>query len=31
MMPALGRPDVEQFRTLATRHLGLQYEDGKLD
>ena len=31
MMPALGRPDIEQFRTLVTRHLGLQYEDGKLD
>ena len=31
MTPALGRTDIEQFRTIVTCHLGLQYEDGKLD
>ncbi len=31
MTPVLGRTDIEQFRTIVTRHLGLQYEDGKLD
>jgi chemotaxis protein methyltransferase CheR len=31
MMPVLNRTDIEQFRTIVTRHLGLQYEDGKLD
>ena len=31
MMPVLGRPDIEQFQTLISSHLGLQYEDGKLD
>jgi len=31
MMPVLLRTDIEQFRTIVTRHLGLQFEDGKLD
>jgi chemotaxis protein methyltransferase CheR len=31
MTPVLDRTDVEQFRTIVTRRLGLQYEDGKLD
>ena len=31
MTPVLGRTDIEQFRTIVTGHLGLQYEDGKLD
>lgn len=31
MTPVLYQPDIEQFRTILTRHLGLQYEDGKLD
>ena len=31
MTPVLGRTDIEQFRTIVTRHLGLHYEDGKLD
>ena len=31
MTPVLGRTDIEQFRTIVTNHLGLQYEDGKLD
>jgi chemotaxis protein methyltransferase CheR len=31
MMPAPGRTDIEQFRTSVTGHLGLQYEDAKLD
>ncbi len=31
MTPALGRSDIEQFRTIVTCHLGLQYENGKLD
>ncbi len=31
MMPVLARTDLEQFRILVARHLGLQYEDGKLD
>ena len=31
MTPVLGRSDIEQFRTIVTGYLGLQYEDGKLD
>jgi chemotaxis protein methyltransferase CheR len=31
MKPILRRTDIEQFRTIVTSHLGLQYEDGKLD
>lgn len=31
MMPVLGRTDIEQFRITVTCHLGLQFEDGKLD
>jgi chemotaxis protein methyltransferase CheR len=31
MMPVLEQIDIEQFRNLITGHLGLQYEDGKLD
>ena len=31
MTPVLGRSDIEQFRTILTCHLGLQYEDGRLD
>ena len=31
MMPVLLRTEIEQFRNIVTRHLGLQYEDGKLD
>ncbi|MCX6539540.1 MAG: hypothetical protein NT151_11505 [Acidobacteria bacterium] len=31
MTPVLDRTDVEQFRTIVARRLGLQYEDGKLD
>ena len=31
MTPVLGRTDIEQFRTIVTGHLGLQYEDEKLD
>ena len=31
MTPVLGRTDIEQFRTIVTCHLGLQYEDDKLD
>ena len=31
MTPVPGRSDIEQFRTIVTCHLGLQYEDGKLD
>ena len=31
MTPVPGRSDVEQFRTAVTSHLGLQYEDAKLD
>jgi len=31
MTPVLGRTDIEQFRTIVTCHLGLQYEDEKLD
>jgi chemotaxis protein methyltransferase CheR len=31
MTPVLERTDVEQFRTVVARRLGLQYEDGKLD
>jgi chemotaxis protein methyltransferase CheR len=31
MTSVLDPTDVEQFRTVVTSHLGLQYEDGKLD
>lgn len=31
MMPVLSESDIEHFRNLVTRYLGLQYEDGKLD
>ena len=31
MTPVLDRTDIEQFRTIVARRLGLQYEDGKLD
>jgi chemotaxis protein methyltransferase CheR len=31
MTPVLDRTDLEQFRTVVARRLGLQYEDGKLD
>jgi chemotaxis protein methyltransferase CheR len=31
MTPVLDRTDLEQFRSIVTRRLGLQYEDGKLD
>ena len=31
MTPAPGRTDIEHFRTIVTGHLGLHYEDGKLD
>jgi chemotaxis protein methyltransferase CheR len=31
MTPVPGRYDVERFRTAVTSHLGLQYEDEKLD
>ena len=31
MTPVLDRADLEQFRTIVARRLGLQYEDGKLD
>ena len=31
MTPVLDRTDLEQFRTIVARRLGLQYEDGKLD
>jgi len=31
MTPVLDRADLEQFRTIVERRLGLQYEDGKLD
>ena len=31
MTPVPGRADIEQFRTTVTSHLGLQYEDAKLD
>ena len=31
MTPAVERSDIEQFRTLVTCCLGLQFEDGKLD
>ena len=31
MTPAPSRTDIEQFRTVVSCHLGLQYEDGKLD
>jgi chemotaxis protein methyltransferase CheR len=31
MTPVLDRTDLEQFRTIVARRLGLHYEDGKLD
>jgi chemotaxis protein methyltransferase CheR len=31
MTPVLDRTDIEQFRTIVVRRLGLQYDDGKLD
>ena len=31
MTPAPSRTDIEQFRTVVSCHLGLQYEDEKLD
>jgi hypothetical protein len=31
MTTVLVKTDIEQFRTIVTRHLGLQFEDGKLD
>src|ERR1039457_778437 len=31
MKPLLDRTNLEQFRTIVARRLGLQYEDGKLD
>ena len=31
MTPVPGRTDIEQFRTAVTSHLGLHYEDAKLD
>jgi chemotaxis protein methyltransferase CheR len=31
MTPILDRTDLEQFRTVVARRLGLHYEDGKLD
>jgi len=31
MTPVVSQTNVEQFRTIVTGHLGLQYEDGKLD
>jgi hypothetical protein len=31
MTPVPCHTDIEQFRAALTRHLGLQYEDGKLD
>ncbi len=31
MTPVLDRNDIEQFRTIVTTHLGLHYEDEKLD
>jgi chemotaxis protein methyltransferase CheR len=31
MTPVLARTDLEQFRTIVARRLGLQYEDEKLD
>lgn len=31
MMPVPTRTEVDQFRTTVTSHLGLQYEDAKLD
>src|ERR1017187_9790981 len=30
MTPVLDQTDLEQFRTIVARRLGLQYEDGKL-
>ena len=31
MTPVLFKNDIEQFRNILTRHLGLQFEDEKLD
>ena len=31
MTPVLAPTEIEQFRTVVTCHLGLKYEDGKLD
>ena len=31
MTAVLHRTDLEQFRTLVARRLGLHYDDGKLD
>jgi hypothetical protein len=31
MTPVLDRNDIEQFRAIVTTHLGLHYEDEKLD
>ena len=31
MTPVPTRTDIEQFRAIVTRHLGLQYEDAKLE
>ena len=31
MTPIPSRTDIEQFRSTVTCHLGLQYEDAKLD
>ena len=31
MKPVRVKNDIEQFRNILTRHLGLQFEDGKLD
>jgi chemotaxis protein methyltransferase CheR len=31
MTPVLDQTDIEQFRTIVARRLGLHYEDGKLD
>jgi chemotaxis protein methyltransferase CheR len=31
MTPVLGRSELEQFRTIVARRLGLQVEDGRLD
>jgi chemotaxis protein methyltransferase CheR len=31
MTATLGRPEIDRFRTLVAKHLGLGFEDGKLD
>ena len=31
MTPVIVKTDIEQFRNILTRHLGLQFEDGTLD